>query len=479
MLASKVCTLGLSALLLAGCASLPDARPPAALQQALTQAGLPASSLGLVAYPLEGRPAQGLSLQGERVMQTGSTMKLLTAMVALDRLGPNSRARSELLAEATPRAGVLEGPLYLRGGADADLDWGALWLMLRELREQGVQVLQGGLVVDRSLFEPSRIDIDAPPFDESPEFPYNTLPDALNLNNALITLQLSADGEALGARLFPAWPGLRVDASGLQLADRPCGDWESGWQPPRLRQDAEGQVLLLGGSFPRHCRIVQAFNSFERQGVTAAAVRQIWQELGGQLGGPLLEGRTPAGALRLASHQDRPLAELLRGLMKRSDNLQARLLFLRLAALGPAGQPSAAAAARVVHDWVQAQGLSSEGLVLENGSGLSRREALRPALLAALLARSGRGPHAPELLASLPVAGVDGTLARRFKGSPVQGRARLKTGTLRDVVGLAGYVPDADGRTWVLVALINDPQAAARGRPVLDAAVEWVAQQRR
>jgi len=75
------------------------------------------------------------------------------------------------------------------------------------------------------------------------------------------------------------------------------------------------------------------------------------------------------------------------------------------------------------------------------------------------------------------LAGVDGTLRRRLKGSPAEGRARLKTGSLRDTVALAGYVPDRRGRTWVLVAFLNDEQAGRRGRPVLDALADWVARQ--
>jgi len=78
------------------------------------------------------------------------------------------------------------------------------------------------------------------------------------------------------------------------------------------------------------------------------------------------------------------------------------------------------------------------------------------------------------LLMSLPVAGVDGTLRRRLKGTPAEGWARLKTGTLRNVTALAGYVRDTRGDTWVLVAMINHDQAA-NGRPALDALVEWLA----
>jgi D-alanyl-D-alanine carboxypeptidase/D-alanyl-D-alanine-endopeptidase (penicillin-binding protein 4) len=115
---------------------------------------------------------------------------------------------------------------------------------------------------------------------------------------------------------------------------------------------------------------------------------------------------------------------------------------------------------------------------MDNGSGLSRTERITAQQLAAVLELAYKGPHAPELLASLPIAGIDGTLSRRFKGSLAEGRARMKTGTLRNVVALAGYVLDRQDRMWVVAATLNHDNAPAKGHAVLDSIVEWVAGQR-
>ena len=133
------------------------------------------------------------------------------------------------------------------------------------------------------------------------------------------------------------------------------------------------------------------------------------------------------------------------------------------------------AAERGLREWMTEQGIETQGLVLENGSGLSRRERMTPEQLAAVLARAAQLPLAPELQTGLPLAGVDGSLRRRLKNTPAEGRARLKTGSLRNAVALAGYVPDQRGRSWVMVAFINHEQAGRRGRPVLDAVAAWVA----
>jgi len=466
----------LATLVLSGCAGLLPASHelPTPVRAALQRAGLPEQSLGVVAFPLEA-PRQGLRWRADAAMQTGSTMKLVTAIVALDKLGPNQRGRTELLATAVPQGGVLEGPLYLRGGADPELDWAALWALLRELREQGLRELRGGIVVDRTHFQPARPELGQPPFDEQPEFPYNVIPDALHLNGSLLDLELQSDGERVQARLSPAWPGLSVDATGLTLNELACKDWEDGWQIPAV----EAGQLRLRGSFPRQCRQRQALNVFDRQLLAGAALRALWQELGGTLPGGVSEGATPVGARLLASHQGRPLGELLRGVMKRSDNALTRLTFLNLGAAHPQAASFAStqqAAADQVRQWLAEHGVAAPELVLENGSGLSRSERISPASLAAMLAAAWQGPYAPELLSSLPLAGVDGTLGRRLKGTPAEARARLKTGTLRNVVGLAGYVHDGRGRPWVMVALLNHDEAPAKGRPVLDALAAWLAQ---
>ena len=472
---------------LSACASFrPVPTLPDEVRQAMAQAGLPMSALGIVAFPLDDR-GQVLRLNADQPMQPASTMKLLTGTVALDKLGTNSRGRTDLLIDGAPVNGVVTGPLYLRGGADTDLDWGALGQLLRDLRESGVREIQGGLVVDRTLFRPARMDIGVPPFDSTPESYYNAIPDALELNGGLLTYTLKSDAKSVRAGISPAWPGVEIDASAMTLNGRPCKEWEADWHTPLVlplppeRAQIQAQHVLLQGAFPRDCQARDEFtNLVDRQWLTAQAVRQIWRELGGVMGGSAgtdREAATPAGATVAATHLGHPLAEVMRGMMKRSDNALTRLTFLRLgAAAAKPEETTLAAADRVVRDWFTAHGIDPTGLVLENGSGLSRLERIKPAQMAALLQAAHDGPQGPELLAMLPVAGFDGTLRNRMKGTAAQGRARMKTGTLHDTFALAGYVPDSQNRLWVVVGMIND-EHGEKGKAALDALAAWVARQ--
>ena len=465
-------------LMLTGCATVKNVNAlPPTVEAALQRAGMTDTVLGVVAYPLTDKTS-GLRLHADEPRQPGSTMKLVTTIVALERLGTNSRGRTDLLASVKPKDGVINGALYLRGGADTDLDWGALWGMLRQLREQGVAHIQGGLVVDRSLFNPPRLDVGLPPFDEAPEFQYNVIPDALNLNTSLLGFVLQSDDQALSARTSPVLPALRLDTSAMTLNDNACAKWEDTWQLPTVDADQGAPLLRFRGQFPRNCSRQLDLNLVDRQWATAAAVRQIWSQLGGQISGPDVEGATPSDAVVLTSHLGRPFAEVARGMMKRSDNPLTRLTYLRLGAnTATAGEATLDAAAGSVREWFASKGIPVEGLVMDNGSGLSRSERITAHQMAAVLEVAYKGPYAPELLTSLPVAGVDGTLSRRFKGSLAEGRARMKTGTLRNVVALAGYVQDQYDRTWVVAATLNHDSAPAKGHAVLDSIVEWVASQ--
>jgi D-alanyl-D-alanine carboxypeptidase/D-alanyl-D-alanine-endopeptidase (penicillin-binding protein 4) len=161
---------------------------------------------------------------------------------------------------------------------------------------------------------------------------------------------------------------------------------------------------------------------------------------------------------------------VVRDINKFSNNVMAEMLFLTLAAQhGAAPATPEAARAWLRRWWTERLGEAGDEVVVHNGSGLSRDNRLSARALARLLQAAYAGPAMPELMSSLPVAGADGTL-RRARGAA--GRAHLKTGSLRDVAGIAGYVLGANGRRRVLVAIINHPNANA-ARPALDALTLW------
>jgi D-alanyl-D-alanine carboxypeptidase/D-alanyl-D-alanine-endopeptidase (penicillin-binding protein 4) len=481
-----VLTLGLWGLASPVQGAVDDALP-ATVVAAMAKAGLPPDALAAIAIP-QTRWARPWQYRADAAMQPGSTMKLVTSVVALDRLGPNLRGRTELLMSGRIDNGVLRGDLVLKGGADTELDLPALWQMLLELRQQqGVHTIDGELLLDRSLFRPARIDVGLPPFDEAPEWPYNVIPDALMLSGHLTGIALSAgDDGAVKARLVPPLEGVGVDASAMALTDSRCADWDDDWQLPDVTETAPGQWrIALKGGFPRRCEARSRLQLLDRDVLAERQVRAVWSSLDGRWTRPVGTAResvTPAGAVPIAQHESRPWGEVLRFMNKTSDNTLTRLLFLQIGAAetardGNGSVPTREAAQREVERWFDEQRIDRKALVMDNGSGLSREERISARAMARMLEVALKGRNAPDLLMSLPTAGVDGTMRRRLKGTPAEGWARLKTGTLKNVSALAGTVRDTRGDTWVVVAMVNFAEVGSSGaaRPALDAFIEWVA----
>jgi D-alanyl-D-alanine carboxypeptidase/D-alanyl-D-alanine-endopeptidase (penicillin-binding protein 4) len=254
----------------------------------------------------------------------------------------------------------------------------------------------------------------------------------------------------------------------VPLAGGPCQDWRSG-----LKLDLSDPVRpRFSGDLPAACgEKVWPLAWSDPAGFNARAIEAQWLALGGRLRGRVREGRVPAGATLVVDGLSPMLPEVLRDMNKHSNNTIAQHLLLALSPGQPA-QPATWEGARAeVQALVQSHGCRDDELVIDNGSGLSREERISARCLGRLLQWAWTQPWMPELLGSLPVAGIE-TTARRVTSA--SGRAHLKTGSLNNVAALAGVVHGPDGRRHVVVVMVNHPQAAsAEARAVLDAVVGW------
>jgi D-alanyl-D-alanine carboxypeptidase/D-alanyl-D-alanine-endopeptidase (penicillin-binding protein 4) len=468
-------------------AALPQAwaQLPEPVSKLMAAAAIPEDAIGIVV--MRGNTSV-LSHMAARPMQPASTMKLVTTLVGLEQLGPVFRGRTELRSSAEVVKGVLKGDLVLRGGADADMSGDELERMLQSLRNQGIKRIDGKLVIDRQLFNPTRTDVGIPPFDESPEAYYNVIPDALLVNKNMLLLDMRSNDKALQLSMEPTLEKVSV-MSNMTLIDADCAKWEDGWKLPEVVRERGGKLkVILNGSFPKNCARSNSINVIDRQEYVDRLFRRKWREVGGEIRGATVEGGTPPESRLLAAHVSRNLPEVVRDINKPSDNTLARTVFLSLGSLeadpllgsrpitGVATETTLIRSDLAVRNWMRGHQIDDTGLVTENGSGLSRLEKISPQQMAGLLQAGLRSHWAPEFQASLPIVAVDGTMRKRLKDSPAASRARLKTGTLRNVVAVAGYVTDASGQQCVVVAMINsDNVKDGKGRAVLDALVDWVA----
>lgn len=465
-------------LLIALCAGLAQAQPlPAAAQQALRSARLPEDALSVWLAPVDGGPPR-LAWQAERARNPASLAKLVPTQAALELLGPAWRWRTPvwLQGRLDPLSGRLDGDVLIAGRGDPGLNLERVWLLLRELRRQGVRELNGDFLLDSRAFAPA--ERQPGDFDGEPWRPGNVQPEALLFNFKSISLHIRPD-PALGLAWLEA--ELPLGQRSVPLRPGPCVDGRAQLRASWQAQPSLPAPLRLEGSWPSACGEQRwPLADADPAGYNARLLAQLWRESGGQLSGQV---RAQAADAAEPSEPPRfewsspPLAELLRELNKHSNNLMAEQLALTLAWQQGERPATAEGARRLLQDWLRTQlGWRDGDFVWDRGSGLSRETRLTARQIGQLLARAWAAPTMPEFLASLPVAGVDGTLARdpgRF--GEARGRAHLKTGSLRDVVALAGFVHARSGRRYLLVAMLEHPRAEA-GRPALEALLRWAAE---
>ncbi|GAB3481889.1 D-alanyl-D-alanine carboxypeptidase/D-alanyl-D-alanine endopeptidase [Polaromonas eurypsychrophila] len=461
---------------------------PAAISQALTRAQVPTDAVTLLVMDAAGKAAPRLAHRAGEPMNPASVMKLVTTYAALDLLGPDFTWSTRVLMDGSISEGVLHGNLIVRGGGDPKMVVERLQALLAQIQYSGVKVVRGDIVLDRSAFQASVQD--AGEFDGEPLRPYNASPDALLINFKSLVMRFTPDplnNRALVA-VEPPLAGIVIDDSVPLARVARCGDWRS-----ELRASVDNpNRLQFTGSYSAACgERVWPSAYADPASFAARAIEGSWRAMGGLLTGTVRDATAPELALLRArgtlsgekpplrlDAPSLPLREIVRDVNKFSNNVMARHLFLSLSRPGQGGQldqasPGTGRAALAA--WWKKSIPLQPAPVMDNGSGLSRSERISATSLAAMLQHAAQSRVAQDLLDSLPVAGMDATMRERAKN--VAGQAFIKTGSLRDVTAVAGYANGVSGARYIVVGMVNHPNAGA-ARPALDALIQWAVQER-
>ncbi|NOU01775.1 MAG: D-alanyl-D-alanine carboxypeptidase/D-alanyl-D-alanine-endopeptidase [Gallionella sp.] len=437
---------------------------PSNVAEALKRAKIPLSSIGIVVKETNASKTI-LDINGSQAMNPASTMKLLTTFSALEILGPAYRWKTEAYLDGKLENGVLQGNLVFKGYGDPKLTVDQFWMWLRELRQRGLREIRGNIVLDQSFFEP--VKNDPAEFDNDPSRAYNVTPNALLLNFNALHLHLIPNGNVATALLEPELVGYTVKNLITTSSKLACGGEDA------YSSHLAGHIIMLEGSIPAGCgETDDYFSLLPHDEYFFALFSALWKELGGTIQGKLIIGSAPINQVPFATHKSQALSETIRDINKFSNNTMARQLFLTLGASEtlPANTTRSTA---VIQQWLDSERMNFPELVLENGAGLSRKESITARHMAEILQRATRSRYAAELEASLPILGMDGTVKKRFKESPLSGYAHLKTGTLDGVKSIAGYVKARSGKQYILVFIVNHANAALT-QPAQDALIEWL-----
>jgi serine-type D-Ala-D-Ala carboxypeptidase/endopeptidase (penicillin-binding protein 4) len=461
---------------------------PKPVLQALAAARVPPSAISVVVQALPAvdsaktvageapAPSPLIAHRIDASTNPASVMKLITTYAALDQLGAGFTWKNRVYVDGTVSAGVLQGNLILRGSGDPKLVLERITDLFQQVQAKGVREIRGDILLDRRVFDVP--DKNPAEFDDEPLRPYNAVPDGmlLNFKSLIFTFSPDPSGKRVVLRSEPPIAGVEIPVE-VSASYGACGDWRSQLQadfsnPDRVR--FSGRYALACGERIWPVAYVAPHLYAGR------VIEAMWRQAGGQLSGVVRDGALPRTARLLHTAESLALSDIIADVNKFSNNVMAQQVFLTLAAELPnSGRTgSFVASQRNVTSWWKSRLPQVATPVLDNGSGLSRKERSSAAAINSLLQLAAASPHAQVFANSLGIAGVDGTVARmreRNGGSAAIGQAQLKTGTLRDVAAIAGYANGQNGQRFSLVAIINHPNASA-ARPALDALVEWAVQ---
>jgi serine-type D-Ala-D-Ala carboxypeptidase/endopeptidase (penicillin-binding protein 4) len=496
---------------------------PAVVLNKLRSSGVPLDDFGIHVRAVD-TPMATMSLNGEQTFLLASTTKVVTSLAALNLLGAEHQWRTRAYSATPVRGGRIAGDLVISGGK-MGMTPAQLRRWFLQMRGEGLSQVSGRILLDQfSLLhdiQPTQLPVK--PADAATGSP----PSATNYNqDASVVVVQATKAELAKVSLRPGIPGVDIVNEMLMggISGAVCGARVRWGEPPtttggglpplvvsgRWVADCGQQEVAFvklptanGSALMASTRSIPLRSSATPEGTghreakfapeksTRAVlsmpdmVASLWAEAGGQLRGGVVEAERSAqeptkrrasepssrAAWAWSSQSVISMPEAIRELNKTSNNDAARELLLSLAT--PAA-PALSGARGRVGAWLRDQGLAQDDITVDEGSGQSRRERGRPRALVQLLVNQWWAKDARIFVDSLPIAGVDGTLANRMGNGPATGRAFMKTGTLSDTRALAGYVMGNSGKVYAVALMVNHPQAA-RAASALDSLVEWLA----
>jgi D-alanyl-D-alanine carboxypeptidase/D-alanyl-D-alanine-endopeptidase (penicillin-binding protein 4) len=410
----------------------------------------------------------------DRAMSLASNAKLLTSVSALADLGGGFHWRTGVYGAEPDDKGAVAGDLIVRGRGDPMLGEGDLRALAADVAARGVRTVDR-LALDTTYFDDA---VEPPHFDEQPgETAGFRAPIAsFGVARSAVTVTVVPDPGGTATVSLDPDPGDYIKLTTHDLTSVTRGRTrikvDVKTKPDHMEITVSGQIRWGEGSWDVRKRVgdpARFAGELFRRALVEHGVEVKARALG--------RASVPPTAKLLAAHDSAPLADVLRHMNKQSDNYLAESVLKTLgaetkAAPGPATWNDGVTA---MHAYLAKIGLPATGYRADNGSGLFNASDVSARQLTTLLAAAHKDFRiGPDLLASLPVGGVDGTLARRWHGRAAKGRVRAKTGTLDKVVTLAGYVA-IDGQHPIgFAVLVNDiaPGQRASARTAADQIVD-------
>jgi D-alanyl-D-alanine carboxypeptidase/D-alanyl-D-alanine-endopeptidase (penicillin-binding protein 4) len=412
------------------------------------------TALGVEVFSLS-RQETLFSLNSSAALSPASAIKLLTGFVALKRLGPDFTFKTEVYADGPISGGVLRGNLYLKGGGDPSLVTERMFLLVNDIARNSFRQVSGSLFVDDSTFDEVKIDPNR--LNTDTDRAYNAPVGGLSFNYNTTTAYFRP-GASIGDR-----PSVFIepDTGYMEVSNKAkTGPRGSGYNLVASRvKGTGGDSLLVKGSIPLGMSEQKShFNIAEPAIYAGQALRYMLANRGIRVAGGEIKRQTvPSSARKIAELESLPLREIVTLMNKYSSNFIADTLVKTLGREVRGAPGTMPKGLEVLREEATKVGVNTAGFNLVSGSGLTRENRTSASQFVSLMNAAYLDFDVlPELLASLPIAGKDGTLRNRMKGTSAYGRLRGKTGTIDGVSALVGIVQSKGGELLAFSVLMND-----------------------
>ncbi len=407
------------------------------------------------------------NLNPRMALTPASTVKIITAIKALDQYGPTYRFKTEIYYDGTFTNKQISGNIYFKGGGDPLFTSESLWQLAADLKNRGIDQINGNIVIDSSMFTDSEFDSSRSPnkkiINRAYDAPVSAF--AINFNTLAVSVTPgSKSGEVPTVSLDP----YSVDGIAISNTSKTTSKGKKKIAVTANYKDPEQATIYVSGNIPAHhdqTKIYRATRNHHK--INAMLIKEFFSRAGVKVIGGFKQNKIPSGAVLLHTHKGKALERVVHGLNKYSNNYIADVLTKHI------GSGQLARGVQVLNQYLHTELKLPQSNIIYNGSGLDIRNRLSAeALVQALSKASQNYRYFPELLSSLAIAGVDGSLEKRFnkKGRELYSVVRAKTGTLNNpkaVAAVSGYMHHPK-QGLIAFAVICNANAKKASRNVYD-----------
>ena len=395
-----------------------------------------------------------ISINPSTTRSPGSVTKIFTAFAALDLLGEAYQWRTDAFIEKENNNKEIVDHLLIRGGGDPSFSLKDLEKLILNIRAKGIREIRDDIYFDQTFFRQRKKSTAK--FDKSPLRPYNTMHSSLIVNSNKIDLSFNLNEETGKPDITPLFLPIGIEIeNNLSVGTGKCKDFRSQVTfDERFRK--ETLTILINGVYPAQCKNLDHDLAITRtEHYFFGVFKKLWLNSGGTINGYYKKKNKSNKHVLVAHVFSEELSTALEMMLKESDNLTARNIFLSL--------PEFSKRKELRNSRKLLYGSMKENNIywhfrniIDNGSGLSRVTRIKAESVMSLIQEIDQGTKFSSIKSMLPISGVDGTLKNIYQSKLLRGQLRLKTGTLNGVRCLAGFITTKSGNEYRFVFMHNN-----------------------